>query len=394
MTSSIAAIIAQSNSVSFNGLGTGWVNLCTVGSELRKKRIEFSGKLFDIVKSNPEFETYIDYSGQVPVAYIRCRNAVNFNSTTIVPTKLNHENIRLTDWAYLGDINNFLDALATIASKDEIWSYANNRPKYPKHPILWSYLTFTFCRLQRQSKLYYSLNGKYAAFNTGLYDDRIMPIIALFTKNAPGRKSEWLFKSFVIPGEGEGKILVRQFEGEIERATFYEKPEELHYDLSWGNPVLDYDHIIVKRAERLPVELLKKYIFNDFELKDPATLEKEDYSEYTNRLKDYIDSHADVFNLIKNSIDNAVCHALKRISYNPGTAVPMFYPKDNCMCLLIPLCLLDNKYENIALVVKRTNAKKYEGATILTLDMAYADARVIARPSRDWLENTRISSCE
>ena len=221
-----------------------------------------------------------------------------------------------------------------------------------------------------------------------------MPIIALFTKNAPGRKSEWLFKSFVIPGEGEGKILVREFEGEIERATFYEKPEELHYDLSWGNPVLDYDHIIVKRAERLPVELLKKYIFNDFELKDPTTLEKEDYAEYTNRLKDYIDSHADVFNLIKNSIDNAVCHALKRISYNPGTAVPMFYPKDNCMCLLIPLCLLDNKYENVALVVKRTNAKKYEGATILTLDMAYADARVIARPSRDWLENTRISSCE
>ena len=116
--------------------------------------------------------------------------------------------------------------------------------------------------------------------------------------------------------------------------------------------------------------------------------------DYANSLREYLNNNTDTFNLIKNCIDNAVSLALKRISYNPGTAVPMFYPKDNCMCLLVPLCLIDNKHENVALVVKRTNAKKYEGATILTLDMAYADARVIARPSRDWLENTRISSCD
>lgn len=394
MIDSVSAIIAQSSSRSFTGLGAGWVNLCHIGSELHKLNREFSGRLLDYIKSRPEFDVYIDYSGQLPVAYARKHKSEDAVSKATNAIKQKSENLRLTDWAYLGDINNFLESLASIASKDEVWSYANNRPSFPKHPILWSYLTYTFCRLQRQGKLYYSINGNYAAFNTGLYDDRIMPIIAVFSKNSPDKKSNWYFKSFVIPGEGDGKILVREFEGEIERATYYEKPEELHYDLSWGNPVLDYDHIIVKRADRLPAALLQKYIYNDFEVKDTAVLSKDEYAKYTVCLKEYIKDHADIFNLIKNSIDNAVSLALKRVSYNPGTAVPMFYPKDNCMCLLIPLCLLDNKRESVALVVKRTNAKKYEGATILTLDMAYADARVIARPSRDWLENTRIASCE
>lgn len=394
MRNFILNIIANSNTRSLNGLGSGWVNLCHIGSELRKNNFDFSGKLLDIIKSFSEFEIHIDNSGQLPVAYVRRRNSVAFSEKPNLAIKRVSDSVRLVDWAYLGDLNTFLDTLASLASKDELWSYANNRPAYPKHPILWSYLTYTFCRLHRQGKLYYSINGKYAAFNTGLYDERIMPIIALFTKNSPGRKSEWFFKGFVIPGEGDGKILVREFEGEIERATYYEKPEELHYDLGWGCPVLDYDHIIVKRADRLPVKLLQKYIYYGFEVKDTSNLSKDEYIDYANSLKEYLKTNTDIFNLIKNCFDNAVNLALKRISYNPGTAVPMFYPKDNCMCLLIPLCLLDNKHENVALVVKRTNAKKYEGATILTLDMAYADARVIARPSRDWLENTRISSCE
>lgn len=395
MNNTIIKIISQSNSRSFSGHGAGWVNLCHIGSELHKSDCEYSGNLLAYIKTNPDFEVYMDSSKPIPVAYVRSRRSANVDESHSILNKRRSEYQRLTDWAYLGDLNRFLDSLASLASKDEVWSYANNRPKYPRHPILWSYLSYTFCRLQRQDKICYSINGNYAAFDTGLYDDRIMPIIALFSKNSPERKSDWIFKSFVFYGEGEGKILVREFEGKPERATYYEKPEELHYDLSWGSPVLDYDHIIVRRADRFPAALLQKYISDDFEIKDISTLSaKEEYSAYISSLKEHIRNNTDAFNMLKNSIDNAVSLALKRVSYNPGTAVPMFYPKDNCMCLLIPLCLQDNKHEDVALVVKRTNARKYEGATILTLDMAYADARVIARPSRDWLENTRISSCE
>ena len=39
-----------------------------------------------------------------------------------------------------------------------------------------------------------------------------------------------------------------------------------------------------------------------------------------------------------------------------------------------------------SLVVKKTPANKYEGATIIPLDWAYADARVVARPNSEWLD--------
>jgi hypothetical protein len=69
----------------------------------------------------------------------------------------------------------------------------------------------------------------------------------------------------------------------------------------------------------------------------------------------------------------------------------MFYPKENRMCLLLPLCLIDDSHEDVALVVKRTPAKKYEGATILPLDWAYADARVVTRPNSEWLDAKSIN---
>ena len=64
----------------------------------------------------------------------------------------------------------------------------------------------------------------------------------------------------------------------------------------------------------------------------------------------------------------------------------MYFPKENRVCLLLPLCLVNDKKEDVALVVKKTPANKYEGATIIPLDWAYADARVVARPNSEWLD--------
>ena len=69
----------------------------------------------------------------------------------------------------------------------------------------------------------------------------------------------------------------------------------------------------------------------------------------------------------------------------------MYYPKTNQMSFLIPLCLTSDGVVDIALVVSKTATGKYEGSTILTLDWAYTDARLVGRPGMDWLSANHIS---
>ena len=65
--------------------------------------------------------------------------------------------------------------------------------------------------------------------------------------------------------------------------------------------------------------------------------------------------------------------------------------KTNQMSFLIPLCLTSDSVVDIALVVSKTATGKYEGSTILTLDWAYTDARLVGRPGMDWLSANHIS---
>ncbi len=86
---------------------------------------------------------------------------------------------------------------------------------------------------------------------------------------------------------------------------------------------------------------------------------------------------------MKISIDGAIQHALRRVERNYRTAVPQFY-KGNIQ-LLLPLCMADRAQADLALAVK-DEGEVYIAYTCLTLDMAYNNARLIAKPDSDWLE--------
>lgn len=58
---------------------------------------------------------------------------------------------------------------------------------------------------------------------------------------------------------------------------------------------------------------------------------------------------------------------------------------------MLPLCLLDDETADVALVVQRNTVGNYQGQTILSLPMAYLDARQICRPDSDWLNPNRIT---
>lgn len=57
-----------------------------------------------------------------------------------------------------------------------------------------------------------------------------------------------------------------------------------------------------------------------------------------------------------------------------------------CWCWLLPLALMDDDKVDLALVVSRyESGNGYQGETVLTLDMAYKNSRLITRPDSDWL---------
>lgn len=62
------------------------------------------------------------------------------------------------------------------------------------------------------------------------------------------------------------------------------------------------------------------------------------------------------------------------------------------MQLLLPLCLLSDDEVDLALAVEQTPSGSYLGHTVLPLDWAYKNARLICRPDSDWLIPKAITS--
>ena len=81
---------------------------------------------------------------------------------------------------------------------------------------------------------------------------------------------------------------------------------------------------------------------------------------------------------VKGAIDNAK----ERVLRNYKTAIPQYYRGK--VQLLLPLCLGSPNIAELALVVE-DHGEFYRASTCLTLDMAYNNARQLARPDRDWL---------
>lgn len=74
----------------------------------------------------------------------------------------------------------------------------------------------------------------------------------------------------------------------------------------------------------------------------------------------------------------------KKVSANYKIAVPQYF--NGKIQLLLPLCLVDPNVPDLALVVtKNFSGNFYQGHTCLTLEMAYNNARLIAKPDSNWL---------
>ncbi len=258
---------------------------------------------------------------------------------------------------YFAVFENFtesLKALNALAEKENDWDYIKN----PKRnmPILFSYINHTFKRIEYQNKIVTGRSKQgveYAYFNTGLVNPQQDEIYAYFVKN-PNYKPlsgwgitipQWKFLEF----NTEESNYRKYFNEEPRIATYFEEAQVA--DLIFNTTIRvipDRDHLI-KRKNRIETISIR-------------TLDDDDFVE-----------------AVKESINLA----LKRIKRNYKAAIPHFY--DNKIQFLLPLCFKSNKALAVGALVVNQNENIYEAHTILSLDQALNNARLLAKPDREWL---------
>lgn len=251
----------------------------------------------------------------------------------------NNSRYSLLNFAYIPDIDAQLENLAAMAM-EENWEYLHSNSE-KKYPILYNYLIYTFERLYEEQKV--AIKNDLACFNTGLVSDNQEEIFALFERNRREGVQPWFFKKFCRQSD----IYLRDFSPLPEIAHYFDEPAELIFDTRLElRPNLD--HIIDDNLSRFP---------------SPYNITE--------------NKHA-----LRQLLDGSIRDAVRRARRNYKTAIPQFYRGK--IQLLLPLCLLSKNKTDLALVVYKYD-QIYMATTVLPLDMAYNNARRIARPDNEWL---------
>ncbi len=269
-----------------------------------------------------KFQGYI-ISSYIPIFSVErdCEPSKDYDTIISSNTKENQ------DMAFFKvNWNNYTEELSKKADTEN-WS----NETYPNNGILTNYIVKTYDKLTDEKKIIIGQN--YALFNTGLFTKYYEPIYAYQS----GTEISFL-TAYELGGIG---ITERP-----ERANYFENPDLLLFDWHYAIDV-HYPHILEDEGnqKRIPKDV--------FESKN-----------------------------IVNTLDGAINKMKKKVSANYKLAIPQYY--EGKIQLLLPLCLADDNIPDLALVVTKTN-NIYRGHTCLTLDMAYNNARLIARPESNWL---------
>lgn len=258
----------------------------------------------------------------------------------------------LRDFAYFPKWDQSLADLAELA-EDEDWTYLSEEGDGP-YGVLSSYLAFTYKRLAeeheagREAKFVLASDKPRCCFDTGLLTKHQEEVVAVFKEETMGRSQPWFFLGFFRSGDRA----LNSFPRMPEMAHYFDEPQELLYDTRL-DLVPNVQHIVEQNAERFPVGLRNQ---------PEATL--------------------------RTLLDGAIRTAERRVRRSYKMAVPHYYfhrgQSPGHLQLLLPLVFGDSEVAGMALSVERHEGR-YRAATCLTLGMAYKNARLVARPDRDWL---------
>lgn len=245
------------------------------------------------------------------------------------------------DFAMMPKFNDDIANLSKLAENED-WEYRLSNSPNPM-PILRNYIHHTYKRIAEEKKVAVSIDEEYCCWNTGLITPAQEPIYMLLARNKIDKvDSYWHFSKWVRQGEWD----LNRFASLPDMAHYFDDPSVLVLDTR-KELRINVEHVVADNRERFPEALQQMSAFG-----------------------------------LQNIVSGAKDAALQRVRRNYKTAIPQYYQGQ--IQLLVPLALTDPSRTDLALVVEKYS-DFYRAATCLTLDMAYNNARQLARPDRDWL---------
>lgn len=240
------------------------------------------------------------------------------------------------------------DGLASMA-EPEPWDYLQTESTRT-HPVLRQYIKYTYTRLSEMTCGFsFSSDGKFIAFNTGLVTPNQEEIFGVCRATEDARMRPWSTPQFY---KHSSRFFVEKFGGNTPPlAEYFDDPSELIFDRRREIHV-NIDHVM-DNIDRFPVKLQD----------DPY--------------------------VARQLLETAEKQTKKRVYRNYKAAIPQYFRNQGGggeIQLLLPICLLRPDRADLALTVE-SNASRtaYLSSTVLTLDMAYNNARLLAKPDTEWL---------
>lgn len=259
----------------------------------------------------------------------------------------------LFSFAYVPSWYSQLDELAEQA-RPEPWRFRNPNyyTKNPDTPILERYIHAIFKkqaidyndeRDPVKKAQYFHIKNEYACFHTGLYTHRYKAIYACFDRNKrQASMLDWYFRGF----SDEISPWLKYISPLPTKPSYYMTQYGVNYNPEWPIRV-NVDHILgdEENLSRLPAEI-----------RDARNLPL--------------------------LLETAVELARRKAVVEPSIVVPQGY--QGRVQYLLPICLTDMEKPDLAMTLTIMDGY-YLGNTCLTLEMAYLNARLLAKPVASWL---------
>ena len=276
----------------------------------------------------------------------------------------------------------------------ERWSYpgtevAPSAAGATRYGILREYLVVTFHRVRAQGKLETSSAGDFAAFNTGLATPSGDDVFACFE---PCRvNTPWRFAGFALAGSGDlGRRITSELECIPQAATYLTSLDDVVPQPD-ARVALDFHTLLDDCLGRLPRGFLRDALADMegpcgmLDRMGDTSLSVAQRTEAQVRLARFITGTPAVYRRLTRALDDAVDAAIAACRRNYRLAVPVFDPAADAMKLLLPLCLVNDRQVDVALVVQRQPSGIWQGTRFVSLPRAYVSARVVSAEQPQWL---------
>jgi len=288
---------------------------------------------------------------------------------------------------FKGDFEDHLESLADMAM-EENWKGKTAKGIVRNYDLLRNYLNYSFMFIEKETKTREkSTDGCWTAYDTRListWNKGVDPIYALFEKRTGDTiDEEWTFRGWYAGWFDVDKRSNFKFGGE-------------------GPP--PYDPNVCQESGSLPTT------WTHFNPKLTILYSvKHILDENKERLKDVVKAHSqelanikpdDLDSIIAAKFEMAMKHATKEI-LNPRRVIPQLYFDKKKQVfrpnLLLPLHLMAQPAADLALTLQLENdpadpdnpdKRRYLARTVLTIDMAYNNARIFDSVESPWLRDT------